>query len=95
MNEFSMKQQQGNHADTPAPVSSVTKHIRIYSDNPIHDCIDRIINACVALDEGGEDEYSNAIALTYAAKDLQQLMLSRFDKDDSIHQSHRNEKRPN
>jgi hypothetical protein len=80
---------------SPQPVSTVTKHITIYSDNPIHDCIDRIIDACSALDEGGEDEYSNAIALTYAAKDLQQLMLSRFNKDDSIHQFHHNEKVPN
>jgi hypothetical protein len=79
----------------PQPVSTVTKHIKIYSDNPIHDCIDRIIDACVALDEGGEDEYSNAVALAYAARDLHQLVLSGFDKDDSIHQFHHNEKIPN
>jgi hypothetical protein len=36
---------------TTQPVSTVTKHIKIYSDNPIHDCIDRIINSCACLDE--------------------------------------------
>jgi hypothetical protein len=79
----------------PQPVSTVTKHIKIYSDNPIHDCIDRIIHHAALLDEGGEDEYGNAVALTFAAKNLQQLMLSRFDKDDSIHQFHQDEKIPN
>jgi hypothetical protein len=79
----------------PQPVSTMTKHIKIYSDNPIHDCIDRIIHHAALLDEGGEDEYGNAVALTFAAKKLQQLMLSRFDKDDSIHQFHQDEERPN
>jgi hypothetical protein len=32
-------------------VSIVTKHIKIYSDNPIHDAIDRIIDACEGLDD--------------------------------------------
>lgn len=34
----------------PYPVSTVTKHIKIYSDNPIHDCIDRIIDTASLLD---------------------------------------------
>jgi hypothetical protein len=43
--------QKFDHINASEPVSTVTKHIKIYSDNPIHDCIDRIINACARLDE--------------------------------------------
>jgi hypothetical protein len=44
-----------NLTPNPAPISAVTKHIKIYSDNPIHDAIDRIINSCACIDEG--DDY--------------------------------------
>jgi hypothetical protein len=35
--------------------SAITKHIKIYSDNPMHDAIDRIINSCLCIDQ--DDDY--------------------------------------
>ncbi len=50
------------HNDEPAPasISAVIKHIKVYSDNPIHDCIDRIITACTDIDEN-EDFHPYAV----------------------------------
>jgi tagatose-1,6-bisphosphate aldolase non-catalytic subunit AgaZ/GatZ len=48
---------QPNDTPTSAPVSTVTKHIKIYSDNPIHDCIDRIIDAVAGLDHDNDISY--------------------------------------
>jgi hypothetical protein len=62
----------------PQPVSTVTKHIKIYSDNPIHDCIDRIIDSSVCLDELDNDKFFNAMKLHVAAKELVDLALSRL-----------------
>jgi hypothetical protein len=64
---------QPNDTPTSAPVSTVTKHIKIYSDNLIHDCIDRIIDACSYIDEGGEDVYEQLIELEQAAEKLSLL----------------------
>jgi hypothetical protein len=65
---------QSNDTPTSAPVSTVTKHIKIYSDNPIHDCIDRIINSCACIDE--DDNYLNLASNELYAAAQQLLMLA-------------------
>jgi hypothetical protein len=66
---------------TAQPTSTVTKHIKIYSDNPIHDCIDRIIDAVAVFDEG--DDYSSIAAaqeLLDATESLYSLAaIRRYD----------------
>jgi hypothetical protein len=52
------------------PVSTVTKHVQLYSDNPIHDCIDRLIDACALLDESGKDSYDLLQQLRDTAEEL-------------------------
>jgi hypothetical protein len=69
-----------NDTPTTQPVSTVTKHIKIYSDNPIHDCIDRIIDACVALDEGTSRESHHADLLYVATTELLDLTSERLDQ---------------
>jgi hypothetical protein len=64
----------------PQPVSTVTKHIKIYSDNPIHDCIDRIIDACSSLDEGTSRESHHANLLYVATTELLELSSDRLDQ---------------
>ena len=51
-------------------ISTVTKHIKIYSDNPFHDCIDRIIEASVMFDSIDTDEDYHLSLLQDAATDL-------------------------
>jgi hypothetical protein len=66
-----------NDTLTTQPVSTVTKHIKIYSDNPIHDCIDRIINSCACIDEG-DDRFGMAThEMMEAAEELIQLTIER------------------
>jgi hypothetical protein len=69
---------QPNDTPTSAPVSTVTKHIKIYSDNPIHDCIDRIIDACVCIDEGTDYRGFASENLHNAAMDLRRLTTTRM-----------------
>jgi hypothetical protein len=57
----------------PAPISTITKHIKIYSDNPIHDAIDRIINSCACIDEGDDYMGLASLELKEAAEDLLKL----------------------
>lgn len=67
-----------NESDCPNPddatVSIIPKSIKIYSDNPIHDAIDRIIDSCNRIDE--DDDYMGlaSLDLKVAAEDL--LILS-------------------
>jgi hypothetical protein len=68
-----MTQQLPDHS-TAQPVSTVTKHIKIYSDNPIHDCIDRIINSCICIDE--DDDYRGLASVELYEATLQLLMLA-------------------
>jgi hypothetical protein len=68
---------QPNDTPTSAPVSIVTKHIKIYSDNPIHDCIDRIINSCACIDEG--DDYLG-LASCELFEAVQQLLMLASDR---------------
>jgi hypothetical protein len=53
------------------PVSTVTKHIKIYSDNPIHDCIDRIMDACSELEDSKVDTSSALWDLCAACAELE------------------------
>jgi hypothetical protein len=55
------------------PVSIVTKHIKIYSDNRIHDAIDRIIDSCAGLDEANEHAFYYSLSLKAAAEELCEL----------------------
>jgi hypothetical protein len=55
---------------TEIHISTVTKHIKIYSDNPIHDAIDRIINSCACLDEGDDYMGLASLELREATEDL-------------------------
>lgn len=57
-----------------ATVSIIPKTIKIYSDNPIHDAIDRIINSCACLDEGDDYMGLASLEMREAAEDL--LVLS-------------------
>jgi hypothetical protein len=69
-----------NDTPTTQPVPTVTKHITIYSDNPIHDCIDRIIDACTTLDEGTSRESHHADLLYVATTELLDLASERLDQ---------------
>lgn len=77
-----------NNEPKPATISTVTKHIKIYSDNPIHDCIDRIIDACACLDEGN-DFCGMASAEMYEAADelLELCAISHKQKSDDFRRS--------
>jgi hypothetical protein len=63
---------------TDKPVSAATKHIRLYSNNPMHDCIDRIIDACSCIDEGRSDAFEHLIELQKAAEQLDNLALQKI-----------------
>jgi hypothetical protein len=83
--------------DTPTstPVSTVTKHIKIYSDNPIHDCIDRIINSCACFDEGIIDSGLAATQMMIAAHELFNLASIQRAEIQSKNQREFNESNPN
>jgi hypothetical protein len=57
----------------PQPVSTVTKHIKIYSDNPIHDCIDRMIGYCEYLDDPNANTHFAFKWMQEAASELSAL----------------------
>jgi hypothetical protein len=69
---------QPNDTPTSAPVSIVTKHIKIYSDNPIHDCIDRIINAVAVIDEDDKHSGLASVELYEVARQLLMLATDRM-----------------
>jgi hypothetical protein len=73
---------------TTQPVSTVTKHITIYSDNPIHDCIDRIIDAVIIIDEDDDWSLSASQELCDAADKLLALSWAlRKHKTDEFRRS--------
>jgi hypothetical protein len=87
--------QKSKTTTTTEPVSTVTKHITIYSDNPIHDCIDRIIYACECVDQGDDWALSASIELCDAADKLLALSWAfRKDKTDEFRRS-LNARKPN
>jgi hypothetical protein len=77
--------QSDNLTPNPAPISTVTKHIKLYSNNPIHNAIDRIIDSCAFIDEDGDYFGLASKEMLEAAEDLialsiqnlQQLQLKR------------------
>jgi hypothetical protein len=73
---ISMTQQLPDHS-TAQPISTVTKHIKIYSDNPIHDCIDRIINSCACFDEDDDRFGMASVEMIEAAEELIALTVKR------------------
>jgi hypothetical protein len=72
----------------------VTKHIKIYSDNPIHDCIDRIINSCVGLDLDSEDSHYYAINLKDSAEELLDLAMRRASEETQLYVARMNGRYP-
>jgi hypothetical protein len=65
--------------------SAITKHIKIYSDNPMHDAIDRIIDSCTRIDES-EDYYQSAyLDLQQAADELLSLTIYRMTAAERKH----------
>jgi hypothetical protein len=76
-------------------VSTIVKHIKIYSDNPMHEAIDRIINSCLCLDEG-DDYYGLAsLELREAAEDLLVLACQNLTKLQRNREGHINEETSN
>jgi hypothetical protein len=66
---FAMNSIYGDN-DPVVQVSAVTKHIKVYSDNPIHDAIDRAIDSCAYIDEGDDYMGLASLELKVAAEDL-------------------------
>ena len=87
--------QKFDHINASEPVSTVTKHIKIYSDNPIHDCIDRIIDACVGVDQGDEDALFYAMELNQVAEQLLYLSGDLRRECNDKYRKELYEKRPN
>jgi hypothetical protein len=84
-----------NSEPTLHTVSTVTKHIKIYSDNPIHDCIDRIIDACVALDQRDQCAFIYALELEKAADELLDLARDRRSQEKPNYRRNLYEQNPN
>lgn len=66
-----------NSEPTPNTVSTVTKHIKLYSDNHIHDCVGRIIKYCEYLDERNINGDYALDCLREAANDLAEACLDK------------------
>ena len=77
------------------PVSAITKHVKIYSDNPIHDAIDRIINSCACIDEDDDYCHMASLELQEAASDLLILANDRITNIKSKYQRGMNEQKLN
>jgi hypothetical protein len=87
--------QKFDHIDASEPIRTVTKSIKLYSDNPIHDCIDRIIDACKCVDRGGKDLDSHLAELEQAAEDLSLLAQRKYLANSAEKLIELSEKRPN
>jgi hypothetical protein len=73
---------QSPHSEpTPYTCSTVTKHIKLYSDNPIHDCIDRIIDCAARLDENVGDSIVNHRELKNVTRELNQIAHRNIHKE--------------
>jgi hypothetical protein len=74
-------------------ITACTKYIRVYSDNPIHNQIDRIIDACSYVDEGGDNLYFYLSELKDAAEELTELTIKKLlVESDKIHKLHNEQK---
>jgi hypothetical protein len=76
------------------PVSTIVKHIKIYSDNPIHDAIDRIINSCVGLDRDDENRHYHAINLKDSVEELFILAAQKSELETYLYVAKMNEETP-
>jgi hypothetical protein len=65
--------QKSKTTTTTEPVSTVTKHITIYSDNPIHDCIDRMIGYCEYIEKADANTHFAFKWMQEAASELAAL----------------------
>jgi hypothetical protein len=70
---LSLMTQSDNINSAVQQISTVTKHIKLYSNNPIHEAIDRIINSAACLDEGDDYMGLASLELKEAADDLFKL----------------------
>lgn len=84
-----------NDTPNPAPISIVTKHIKIYSDNPIHDAIDRIVDSCACIDEGDDYMGLASIELRAATEDLLVLACQNLIQLQRKRERSMNEQNPN
>lgn len=57
-------------------VSAVTKHIKLYSNNPTHQAISEIIDLCSKMDESVVPSHSEYCKLQAASNKLTQLVRS-------------------
>lgn len=64
-----------------APISTKITHIKLYSDNPIHDAIDSIIESCTGLDEANDHSFFYALSLKAAAEELCELAYEIATKE--------------
>jgi hypothetical protein len=71
---------------TNASVTAVKKWIKLYSDNPIHEAIDRIIDCCEALELPDCDRLHNSIQLHQAAEALEVIAAIGRIQEISNHQ---------
>jgi hypothetical protein len=63
------------HPDHTTPVHTATKSIKLYSDNPIHDCIDRMIESSTLFDSTNSDKEHCIALLREAAEDLADICI--------------------
>jgi hypothetical protein len=64
-----------DHPDPIKPVHTATKSIKLYSDNPIHDCIDRMIESSAMFDAMNSDREHCIALLREAAEDLADICI--------------------
>ena len=81
--------------ETTDSVLIVKKWIAIYSNNPMHDAIDRIINSCACIDEGDDYRGLASIELQEAAEDLFRLASNNVVKLAIEYQRKINEQKSN
>jgi hypothetical protein len=81
-----MNYQPNKTASNPDTVSTITKHIKLYSDNPIHDAIDRIIESCEGLDEANQHAFYHSLCLKAAAEELCELACERAAQETELYQ---------
>ncbi len=61
---------------SPQPVSTVTKHIKIYSDNKFHMAIANLIDTCQSLDSGKGITHEQYKQLEQTAEDILDITLN-------------------
>jgi hypothetical protein len=62
--------QKYDHIKASGPIRPVTKSIKLYPDNPIHDCIDRIIEETILLDQDKSSKLFGLLRIQDLADEL-------------------------